>query len=197
MIITERIVLLSAFKQTAMLHSFLSERKWGYYVQMHDNKEREWREHSFLTPTLLHHTPIATLCHPTPSFLPVLFLVYWIFLFFPDPETNLAVLCSEHCFSMILIHINMVTCEPSWCDIALDCAWQEVLRCVYCVFAIQMFQYLKPWDILCLNFTLMSFFGQCSAQHRRSQWADSLGKRKRLHLLWCGVCICPLNGADN
>lgn len=48
---------------------------------MHDNKEKEWREHSFLTPTLLHHTPIATLCHPTPSFLPVLFLVYWIFLF--------------------------------------------------------------------------------------------------------------------
>lgn len=87
-------ILLSAFKQTVILHSFLSERKWGYYVQMHDNKEREWREHSFLTPTLLHHTPIATLCHPTPSFLPVLFLVYWIFLFFFQTRKQILPFCA-------------------------------------------------------------------------------------------------------
>lgn len=52
-------------------------RKWGYYVcvcMITRRRKREWREHSFLTPTLHHHTPIATHCHPTPSFLPVLFL---------------------------------------------------------------------------------------------------------------------------
>lgn len=136
-IIMERPILLSAFKQTVMLHSFLSERKWGYYVQMHDNKEREWREHSFLTPTLLHHTPIATLCHPTPSFLPVLFLVYWISLFSrPGNKSSRFVL--RALFSMILIHINTLTCEPSWYHIALHCALQKVLRCVCCLFAIQM-----------------------------------------------------------
>lgn len=99
-----------------MLHSFLSERKWGYYVQMHDNKEKEWREHSFLTPTLLHHTPIATLCHPTPSFLPVLFLVYWIFLFSrPGNKSCLFVLWAL--FLMGLIHRNVVTRQPSSYDI--------------------------------------------------------------------------------
>lgn len=143
-------ILLCAFKQTVILHSFLSERKWGYYVQMHDNKEREWREHSFLTPTLLHHTPIATLCHPTPSFLPVLFLVYWIFLFFSRPGNKSRRFVLRALFSMILIHINKLTCEPSWYDIALHCTWQKLLICVYCVFAIQMFQYLKPCHVFFL-----------------------------------------------
>lgn len=119
---------------------------------MHDNKEREWREHSFLTPTLLHHTPIATLCHPTPSFLPVLFLVYWIFLFSrPGNKSSGFVLWAL--FSMILIRINMLTCEPSSHDIALHCTCQKVLRCVLCVFAIQIFKYLKPCNIF-FSFTL-------------------------------------------
>lgn len=146
-----------------MLHSFLSERKWGYYVQMHDNKEREWREHSFLTPTLLHHTPIATLCHPTPSFLPVLFLVYWIFLFFPDPETNLAVLCSEHCFGWFWYtqtcwHVNLPDMTLPFTALEQRCSDVSIVFLPF-----RCYNILNLAIIFFLYFTLMSFFGQCIA----------------------------------
>lgn len=151
-----------------MLHSFLSERKWGYYVKMHDNKEKEWREHSFLTPTLLHHTPIATLCHPTPSFLPVLFLVYWIFLFSrPGNKTSLFVLWAL--FSMFLIQISMNKCKTF-----LTWYWPSLYLVLWnvCFIAIQMFSI--SWCI----YSSLLYPGVCffPPLHCHSQWSDSLGK---------------------
>lgn len=153
-----------------MLHSFLSERKWGYYVQMHDNKEKEWREHSFLTPTLLHHTPIATLCHPTPSFLPVLFLVYWIFLF-SRPGNKSCLFVLRALFLMDLIHRNVVTRQPSSYDIPSTALGRKSIL----PFAIHDH---KPQCIFFLLYITQRCV-ECTAQHCHSQRRDSSAEKKR------------------
>lgn len=124
--------------------------------------KRTFLSHSHSPPPHPHRYSLP----PHPQFPSCAFFSLLDFSFFSRPGNKSCL------FLTGLTHINMVTCEAPWYDIALHCTRQKVC-CAFCRSDAHKF-----WCVFFLLYITQQCV-ECAAQHCHSQRRDSLAEKKR------------------